>query len=200
MAEEVDYDSGSADEAPSAYEGSDAMAITSSGRGRAKRPKVKGRGHGSAHMYGERYEGRGGVFEKIGRDGSRGGPLQCECPGVYFDRCFVYLLCSAAVEGWILFVTGVHEEAQEEDILDKFSEFGTVKNIHVNLDRRTGFVKVHNTAPSELICFNIQVVPQGYALVEFEQFSDAKDALKHMDGNQLLGQTINVGWAFDQSD
>ena len=41
--------------------------------------RVKGRGHGSAHMYGEeRYEGRGGVFERIGRDGDRRGPIQCK--------------------------------------------------------------------------------------------------------------------------
>lgn len=84
-----------------------------------------------------------------------------------------------SIEGWTILVCGVKEDVEEDDLYNVFSEFGRVKDLHLNLERRTGYAK-------------------GYALIEYESFEEAQAAIRAMNGNQLLTKTVCVDWAFSR--
>merc|ERR1711957_289826 len=117
--------------------------------------KVKGRG-GEGD---DRYAGIAGKFDTWADEGEAG-PAR-------------------SIEGWVIICSGVHEEAQEDDVFEAFAEFGDIKNLHLNLDRRTGFVK-------------------GYSFIEYESKKEAEAAIKGMNGQMLLESKLSVSWAFSK--
>lgn len=79
-----------------------------------------------------------------------------------------------SIEGWIVMVTNVHEEADEEALHDKFGEYGEIKNLHLNLDRRSGYVKVRDP-------------PLGYAMTLPSTLHGCQDGTEHTDDSFLYG-------------
>lgn len=84
-----------------------------------------------------------------------------------------------SAEGWVLFVTGILEEHNENDILDLFSDFGEVKQLRIPLNRNSGF-------------------PYGFALVQYADLLSAKEAINQLDGAECLGTVLQVTWAFQK--
>lgn len=82
-----------------------------------------------------------------------------------------------SVEGWIVFITGINEETEEDSLREKFEEFGEITNLKMSIDCRTGYVK-------------------GYALVEYKTFKEAESAIKALDDTEICGEKIAVDWAF----
>ena len=70
----------------------------------------------------------------------------------------------AAIEGWVIFVTGIHPEAAEDDVMEAFEEFGDIRSIHMNLDRRTGFAKVCTCATMALTCLRAHMLHTGVCI------------------------------------
>lgn len=130
---------------------------------KAKNVKTKGRGFGKLQNRDNDLQDTGGLFESLEDDENS-----------------VKSGAARSVEGWIIFITNIHEEAQEDDVYDLFADYGTIKQLHLNLDRRSGYVK-------------------GYALIEYEKFSEAQKAISSLDGTELLEQKIDVNWAFQRN-
>ena len=74
-------------------------------------------------------------------------------------------------------MTGLYEELQEEDLLDIFTEFGSIKSLHFNIDKRTGYAK-------------------GYAFIEYQSKDNGRKAIDKMNGEEVAGQKVKIDWAF----
>jgi RNA-binding protein 8A len=97
------------------------------------------------------YKGTKGIFQMIDQEKGPG-------PG-------------KSVEGYIIVIRNLNEEVQEDNIHDLLAKFGKIRNLHLNLDKQSGYAK-------------------GYCLLEYEKFDKAEKAIKFLQGREFLGTKL----------
>lgn len=75
-----------------------------------------------------------------------------------------------------IYVGNLSFEVNQEYLSDVFSEYGTIKRIHLPSDRETGR-------------------PRGFAFVEMEQEANEDKAIEALDGAEWMGRNLKVNKA-----
>ncbi len=78
-----------------------------------------------------------------------------------------------------LYVGNLPDSATEQDLLDKFSAFGTVKSVKLITDRDTGRTR-------------------GFGFIEMASEAEAQAAIDSLDGTNYEGQSMKVNEARPQ--
>jgi RNA-binding protein 8A len=82
-----------------------------------------------------------------------------------------------AVGGWVIFVSGLSPECREPDIYSRFSDFGSVTHVRLEINRLTG-------------------AAMGYALVEYATREEGELAVSKGNKTLMLGSETQVSWCF----
>ena len=75
-----------------------------------------------------------------------------------------------------IYVGNLSYEVTREDLVDVFKEYGSVKRVHVPMDRETGRMR-------------------GFAFVEMETEDEEKSAIEELDGAEWMGRSLKVNEA-----
>ena len=75
-----------------------------------------------------------------------------------------------------IYVGNLSYEVNQEDLNEVFTEYGTVKRVHIPTDRETGRVR-------------------GFAFVEMESEADEDKAIQALDGAEWMDRSLKVNKA-----
>jgi len=75
-----------------------------------------------------------------------------------------------------IYVGNLSYDVNQEDLNDVFTEYGTVKRVHIPSDRETGR-------------------PRGFAFVEMEDEANEQKAIDALDGAEWMGRDLKVNKA-----